>query len=189
MRLPLRGGARAGRDGSSRAPGRPPITPVEVRGASQWWTYRSTKARRELGWTTRPHEETVEATVDWYREREGGPLARSAPRQPLGAARRGLRRARGSARCCGASRRERARLHRCRTPTNWLCPCGRVARELRRRDVEFEKVRVAWRTRDRDEIDELTGQRHVPVLVLEREVIFDSLRIVEHLRWRQSEHS
>ena len=24
----------------------------------------------------------------------------------------------------------RATLHRCRTPTDWLCPCGRVAREL-----------------------------------------------------------
>ena len=36
-----------------------------------------------------------------------------------------------------------ARLHRCRTPTNWLCPCGRVARELKRRGIETETVRVA----------------------------------------------
>ena len=75
-------------------------------------------------------------------------------------------------------------LHRCRTATDWLCPCGRVARELRRQGVEYEEVRVAWRKRDRDEIDALTGQRHVPVLVLGREVICDSVRIVEHLRWR-----
>jgi dihydroflavonol-4-reductase len=68
----------------ARAPGPTPITPVEVRSAAQWWTYRSTKARRELGWTTRPHEETVEATVAWYREREGGRLARIGTRQPLG---------------------------------------------------------------------------------------------------------
>jgi dihydroflavonol-4-reductase len=61
-----------------------PITPVEVRSAAQWWTYRSAKARRELGWTTRPHEETVEATVAWYREREGGRLARIGTRQPFG---------------------------------------------------------------------------------------------------------
>ena len=67
-----------------RAPGPTPITPVEVRSAAEWWTYRSTKARRELGWTTRPHEETVEATVAWYREREGGRLARIGTRQPLG---------------------------------------------------------------------------------------------------------
>ena len=79
-----------------------------------------------------------------------------------------------------------ATLHRCRTPTNWLCPCGRVARELRKRGIEVEEQRVAWRKRDRDEIDALTGQRHVPVLVLGREVICDSLRIVEHLRWRDS---
>jgi glutathione S-transferase len=77
-----------------------------------------------------------------------------------------------------------ARLHRCRTPTNWLCPCGRVARELAKHDVEFETERVAWRARDRDEIDDLTGQRKVPVLELGREVIVDSKRIVEHLRWR-----
>jgi glutathione S-transferase len=77
-----------------------------------------------------------------------------------------------------------ATLHRCRTPTNWLCPCGRVARELQRRGIEVEERRVGWRKRDRGEIDALTGQRHVPVLVLGREVICDSVRIVEHLRWR-----
>ena len=77
-----------------------------------------------------------------------------------------------------------ARLHRCRTPTNWLCPCGRVARELRKQGIEAETVRVALRPRDRDEVDALTGQRRVPVLELGREVICDSKRIVEHLRWR-----
>jgi glutathione S-transferase len=76
-----------------------------------------------------------------------------------------------------------ATLYRCRTPTNWLCPCGRVARELRKRGVETEQVRVALRSRDRDEVDELTGQRRVPVLVLGREVICDSKRISEHLEW------
>ena len=79
-----------------------------------------------------------------------------------------------------------ARLHRCRTPTNWLCPCGRVARELRKQGIEAETVRVALRPRDRDEVDALTGQRRVPVLELGREVICDSKRIVEHLRWRDA---
>ena len=79
-----------------------------------------------------------------------------------------------------------ARLHRCRTPTDWLCPCGRVARELNRRGIDYETERVAWRGRDRDEIDALTGQRKVPVLELGREVVVDSKRIVEHLRWRES---
>ena len=80
-----------------------------------------------------------------------------------------------------------ATLHRCRTPTDWLCPCGRVARELRRRGIERETVRVALRPSEREQIDALTGQRHVPVLELEREVICDSKRIVEHLRWRDAQ--
>jgi glutathione S-transferase len=79
-----------------------------------------------------------------------------------------------------------ATLYRCRTPTNWLCPCGRVARELGRRGIETETVRVALRARDRDEIDELTGQRHVPVVEIGRDVICDSRRIVEHLRRRDA---
>jgi glutathione S-transferase len=75
-------------------------------------------------------------------------------------------------------------LHRCRTPTNWLCPCGRVERELRRHGVEHETVRVPVRARDRDDVEALTGQRRVPVLEIGRDVIVDSRRIVEHLRWR-----
>lgn len=68
---------------AARMPGRPPVTPMEIRSAAHWWTYRSTKARRQLGFTTRPHEETVEATVSWYREREAARLLRSGTRQPL----------------------------------------------------------------------------------------------------------
>lgn len=66
-----------------RAPGRPPVTAVEVRSASQWWTYRNTKAKRELGWTTSPHEDTIEATVQWYLEREGDRMARARRSQPF----------------------------------------------------------------------------------------------------------
>jgi dihydroflavonol-4-reductase len=54
-----------------------PLTPLEVRAASQWWTYRSTKASRELGWKARPHEETLEATVTWHLEREHDRIART----------------------------------------------------------------------------------------------------------------
>jgi dihydroflavonol-4-reductase len=61
----------------------PPITPAEIRAAAHWWTYRSTKARRELGWQTRPHEDTVEATVRYHEERLGDRLQRSGTRQPL----------------------------------------------------------------------------------------------------------
>ena len=77
-----------------------------------------------------------------------------------------------------------ATLYRCPTPTDWLCPCGRVARELRRREVRFDEVRVPWRRAAREEIEVLTGQRFVPVLVIDGEAICDSRRIVEHLRWR-----
>ena len=59
------------------APGRAPISSAEVAAASQWWTYRSTKARRGLGWRARPHEETLEATVAWHVEREGDRMART----------------------------------------------------------------------------------------------------------------
>jgi glutaredoxin 3 len=73
-------------------------------------------------------------------------------------------------------------LYRCRTPTNWLCACGKVARELKKRDLDFEQVRVAQRRSQRIEIQELTGQDWVPVLVDGEEVVTDSHRILEYLR-------
>ncbi|MGH2744923.1 MAG: SDR family NAD(P)-dependent oxidoreductase [Thermoleophilaceae bacterium] len=60
-----------------------PLTPLEVRAASQWWTYRSTKAGRELGWKARPHEETLEATVSWHLEREHDRIARTRRSQQM----------------------------------------------------------------------------------------------------------
>lgn len=62
---------------------RAPIAAWQVRASSQWWTYRATKARRELGWRARPHEETLEATVAWHRDREHDRIARSRRSQPL----------------------------------------------------------------------------------------------------------
>ena len=82
-----------------------------------------------------------------------------------------------------------ATLYRCRTPTNWLCPCGRVARELKRQGEDVDEVRVPWRKRDRAEVAALSGQPHVPVAVLGGEAICDSHRIVEHLRWRAEQAS
>ena len=78
-------------------------------------------------------------------------------------------------------------LHRCKTPTNRLCACGKVARELARRGIEADERRVAWLRRDRADIEELTGQTVVPVLEIGGEAICDSARIVEHLRWRDDE--
>jgi dihydroflavonol-4-reductase len=63
--------------------GRTPITVQEVRMATSWWTYRNTKAKRELGFQPSPHEDTIEATVEWYLEREADRLARSRRTQPV----------------------------------------------------------------------------------------------------------
>lgn len=79
-----------------------------------------------------------------------------------------------------------ATLYRCPTPTDWLCPCGRAARELRRSEIEHETVRVPWRRRHRAEVEALSTQRTVPLVVLDGEAIADSRRIVEHLGWRRS---
>ncbi len=59
-----------------------------------------------------------------------------------------------------------------------------TARVLRGAGYEVEERRVPWRRGLRDDVDALTGQRVVPVVVLGREAICDSRRIVEHLAWR-----
>lgn len=79
-----------------------------------------------------------------------------------------------------------ATLYRCSTPTNWLCPCGKVARALDRDEIPYEQVRVPQRRSQRPEVEALTGQRRVPVLVIEGQAICDSRRIVEHLEFRKS---
>ena len=58
-------------------PGRTTLSPQEVLAASQFWTYRSTKAKRDLEWKARPHEETLESTVAWYFDREHDRILRS----------------------------------------------------------------------------------------------------------------
>jgi glutathione S-transferase len=75
-------------------------------------------------------------------------------------------------------------LYRCTTPTNRLCPCGRVARELRRADIAFSEVRVPQRRSRRAEVEALSGQSRVPLLVLDGDTICDSRRILEHLAWK-----
>jgi glutathione S-transferase len=72
-------------------------------------------------------------------------------------------------------------LYRCKAPTDLVCRCGKVARRLRSMGIDFEEVRVPFLKRDRPEVEELTGQRWVPVLVHDGEVICDSHRILEHL--------
>ncbi len=70
-------------DVMEKLPGRTMITRGEVELASRRWAYRSTRAKRELGWTQTPHEDTLERTVAWWREFEGDRLKKPGSRQPL----------------------------------------------------------------------------------------------------------
>ena len=72
-------------------------------------------------------------------------------------------------------------LYRCKAPTNLVCRCGKVARRLHSLDIEYDQVRVPFLKRDRPEVEDLTGQRWVPVLVHGEEVIHESHRIIEYL--------
>jgi glutathione S-transferase len=73
-------------------------------------------------------------------------------------------------------------LYRCKAPTDVVCRCGKVARTLRSMGIEYDEVRVPLLKRDRPEIEDLTGQRWVPVLVHDGEVVHDSHRIIEYLQ-------
>src|SRR5215213_5705204 len=48
-----------------------PTSPDEVRSGTQWFTYRNDKARKQLDWEPRPHEETLEDAVRWQLEQLG----------------------------------------------------------------------------------------------------------------------
>jgi len=76
-----------------------------------------------------------------------------------------------------------ATLYRCKAPTDLVCRCGKVARRLRSMEIDYDEVRVQFLKRDRPEVEELSGQRWVPVLVHEDHVIHDSHRILEYLDW------
>jgi glutaredoxin 3 len=75
-------------------------------------------------------------------------------------------------------------FYRCPNPTNLLCPCGAVARRLGKLELEHRTQRVPYRRSSRPEIEELTRQSRVPVLVDGDEVIHDSKRIIQYLDWK-----
>jgi dihydroflavonol-4-reductase len=68
---------------AEHAPGPQLPSPVEIRASSLNWAFASNKARRELGWRTSPHEDALEETIAWYRERDDAVVARPGARQPL----------------------------------------------------------------------------------------------------------
>lgn len=59
------------------------FTSTDAKLAGHWWCYRNGKAKRDLGWSTAPHEDALEATVAWYREHEADRLARAPRTQPV----------------------------------------------------------------------------------------------------------
>jgi dihydroflavonol-4-reductase len=97
VKLPLAAALALAR-AAEALPGRPAITVEEVRAMSLRWAYRSTKAKRELGWSPGHHEQPLIDTIDWLREREGQRLGAPGARQPvvLRAAGFGLRRVEGA---------------------------------------------------------------------------------------------
>jgi len=70
-------------EAAARVPGPAALTPVEMRAASSWWAFRSNKAKRDLGYRPAHHEDTLRATIDWYRERENERLSPPGSRQAL----------------------------------------------------------------------------------------------------------
>ena len=133
-----------------------------MRAGRQCWTYRSTKAKRELGWKPRPHEETLEATVAWYLEREHDRIVRSRHSQGF------------QYRAAGGGDRAPARGPRRRAPATaqlWARPalisaawppstaarlpptsCAAAERSraaCARPGIEYDEVRVPFLKRDR----------------------------------------
>jgi glutathione S-transferase len=75
-------------------------------------------------------------------------------------------------------------LYRCKTPSDRLCPCGKVARELKAAGVAFETQRVPLSSKPekREDMMRMTGQPNVPVLVeSDGTATHDSSRIVERI--------
>jgi dihydroflavonol-4-reductase len=81
VKLPLRA-ALALAAAAERLPGSTMPSPDEIRAASLNWAFRNTKAKRQLGWQPSPHEDCLEETIAWYRERDAN-AGQPGARQPL----------------------------------------------------------------------------------------------------------
>jgi dihydroflavonol-4-reductase len=57
-------------------------SPNEIRAAALQWRFSNRKALGELGWRPSPHEDCLEQTIAYYREREGSGLAPPGALQP-----------------------------------------------------------------------------------------------------------
>ena len=75
----------------ARALGLPmPVAPEGITLMALNWQYSSTKARRELGYRSRPLEKTLRDTIDWYRELIAAGALDDSP-SPLSVSAAGLR--------------------------------------------------------------------------------------------------
>ena len=72
-------------------------------------------------------------------------------------------------------------LFRCPSPDFLGCSCAKAAKSLKKAGVEFESRKVPYSKKKRPEVEELTGQKRVPVLIDGDEVIHDSKRIREYV--------
>ncbi|MDY6775746.1 MAG: glutathione S-transferase N-terminal domain-containing protein [Halobacteria archaeon] len=65
------------------------------------------------------------------------------------------------------------------------CPfCIKVREKLDELGLEYETVEVSWKTSERDEVEEISGQRQVPVIVDEEHGVDgmnESSDIIEYL--------
>lgn len=69
--------------------------------------------------------------------------------------------------------------------TGNYCPyCQRVKKELDRLDLDYDSVNAD--ADGRQEVVELSGQRAIPIMTIEDEVLVDSTHIIRELRRRYS---
>jgi glutathione S-transferase len=72
----------------------------------------------------------------------------------------------------------------------WKCPwCAAARQAIENVGVEVELVEVPYPREQRDEVERVSGQRRVPVLLDGGDVVVESRRVVRHLYRRYGDRS
>jgi len=72
----------------------------------------------------------------------------------------------------------------------WKCPwCAAARQAIENVGAEVELVEVPYPRDERDEVERVSGQRRVPVLVDGDDVVVESRRVVRHLYSRYGDDS
>jgi glutathione S-transferase len=72
----------------------------------------------------------------------------------------------------------------------WKCPwCAAARQAIENVGAEVELVEVPYPREERDEVQRVSGQRRVPVLVDGGDVVVESRRVVRHLYSRYGDSS